>query len=110
MNISKFHRLKEEATQLNAAARNLNERMRAAHDRKYRVQQELETVQRDGRNEPQLPRLKVEAAEATAEFEQLHADARAAGERWQQHAALIDRLEKYLSAHGVNLYPKELRL
>ena len=32
MNLAKFHRLKEEATQLNAAARNLNERMREAHD------------------------------------------------------------------------------
>jgi hypothetical protein len=110
VNLAKFHRLKEEATQLNAAARNLNERMRAAHDSKYRVQQELEAVQRDDRNETQLARLKAEAVEATAEFEQLHAEALAAGERWQQHAALIDRLEKYLSAHGVNLYPKELRL
>jgi 3-hydroxyisobutyrate dehydrogenase-like beta-hydroxyacid dehydrogenase len=110
MNLTKFQRLKEEATQLNAAARNLNERMRAAHDRKYRVQQELEAVQRDARNETQLARLKAEATEATAEFEQLHADALAAGDRWKEHAALVDRLERYLMDQGVNLYPKELRL
>jgi hypothetical protein len=110
MNLAKFHRLKEEATQLNAAARNLNERMRAAHDKKFLANQELETVQRDGRNETQLVRLKAEAKEATAEFEQLHVDALAAGDRWKEHAALVDRLEKYLIHQGVNLYPKEVRL
>jgi glutathionylspermidine synthase len=110
VNLAKFHRLKEEATQLNAAARNLNERMRAAHDSKYRVQQELEAVQREDRNETQIARLTTEVKEVTAEFEQLHAEALAASDRWKEHAALVDRLEKYLIAQGVNLYPKELRL
>jgi hypothetical protein len=110
VNLAKFHRLKEEATQLNAAARNLNERVREAHTKKFLANQELETVQRDGRNEPQLARLKTEAKEATAEFDQLHRDALAAGDRWKEHAALVDRLERYLIAQGVNLYPNELRL
>jgi hypothetical protein len=110
MNLAKFHRLKEEATQLNAAARNLNERMRAAHDKKYRAAQEMEAVRRDGRNETQLARLKAEAKEATAEFEQLHRDALAAGDRWKEHAALVERLERYLMDQGVNLYPQELRI
>jgi predicted nucleic acid-binding Zn-ribbon protein len=110
MNLAKFQRLKEEATQLNAAARNLNERMRAAHDKKYRAQQELEAVRRDGRNETLLARLTVEAQETAAEFEQLHRDALTAMERWKEHAALVDRLERYLIAQGVNLYPQELRI
>ena len=75
MNLAKFHRLKEEATQLNAAARNLNERVREAHTKKFLANQELETVRRDGRNETQFARLAAEAKEATAEFEQLHRDA-----------------------------------
>jgi predicted nucleic acid-binding Zn-ribbon protein len=110
VNLTKFYRLKEEATQLNAAALNLHERMREAHDKKYRANQELEAVRRDSRNEAQLPRLEAEAAEATQAFEQLHHDVLAAMDRWKQHAALVDRLEKHLMAHGVNLYPNELRL
>jgi hypothetical protein len=110
MNLAKFHRLKEEATQLNAAARNLHERMRAAHDKKFRTIQELEAVRRDDRNETQLARLTVEAKEATAEFEQLHRDALAAMDRWKDHEALVDRLERYLMDQGVNLYPQELRI
>src|SRR5687768_5563680 len=107
MNLAKFHRLKEEATQLNAAARNLHERMREAHDKKYRAHQELEAIRRDSRNETQLARLEAEAAEATQAFEQLHRDVLDAMDRWKQHAALVDRLETYLMAEGVNLYPNE---
>jgi predicted nucleic acid-binding Zn-ribbon protein len=110
VNLTKFYRLKEEATQLNAAARNLHERMREAHDKKYRANQELQAIKRDERNATQLARLEAEATEATAAFEQLHRDVLAAMDRWKEHAALVDRLEKYLITQGVNLYPNELRL